>query len=241
MDKEVYQMDLSWEEEFDAKLPAIYQETVDEFIDRIIINIKRIISKMKHDGKQIKRFLITEARRISLPKKLKQIRADLEKQKDDKKTTVEMIDYNRFVRYYKGQASKINAALDKLSNLDRYKSREAFKKDVEIAEDLIDDFDAELKSIENTPKKYYITDAIDFVDSEILGDSKVYASFIGVCDRLEAASISIERYLKDSRAYSTEYLEHHHVNFISRLLNKFTSALSKHLSKLIAILVFKFN
>lgn len=234
-------MELSWEEEFDAKLPDVYLETVDEFIERIIIEIKRIITKMKHDGQQIKRFLVTEARRISLPNKLKKIRADLEKQKNAKKTTVEMIDYDRFVRYYKSQGNKINMVLQKLSNLDRYKTREAFQRDVDEADALIEDFDSELRSIEENPKTYPILDAIDFVEAEILGDSKVYTSFIGVCDRLEAASIATERYLKDSRTYTTTFLKHHHVGFISRTLNKFTRALSKHLSKLITILVFKFN
>lgn len=217
------------------------QESVYQTIENLLIKIKLMISKMKEFAANLKKDLQTQVKSMQLSSRLKKLRKELAEKESQGVQTVSLIDYNKFNKFYHDYSYVLTDTLKKLSDYRRYNNRAKFLKDVETLNKDIEVFNEELKKIEQNPKKIPMKKAIDFVESELDGSSKVWKTYIGVIDNLTKIENALERYKKDARSVSNDYLETQHVNVIVRCMGKIQKVMQNHLSKFIGLVVFRFH
>lgn len=227
-------------DELDEKIDILYQESVYTAIENILIEIKKIISKMKEIAANIKKSIIIQARRAELPFKLKKMKKNLELQKG-KVVTVDMIDYNKFITYYNKNSTTILKKLNKLSDYRRFKNADAFLDKVHDIDSDIDEFENELSRIEKNLIKVNLSDAIQFIENEITGDGKVMKTYLSVCDQLMEFINKLERYKRDARVMTNFYLEDKHMNAVKRVTDKYSKKMSKHITRFVTLTVFKYS
>lgn len=232
--------------ELDRKISNLYnkdevfEEGVMELVDKIIIKIKLILSKMKEDWQNIKKEVKLIANRASLNGKLKQMKAQLNSAQAQNKKTIKMINYNKFLQYYNRHVNTIAKKISRLSDYRKFKTAGAFLAESHDLEKAVMDMDKELVEIENNPIDVPLKDAIDFVENEALGESKIIAQYMGCEAKLETFVNKYERCLRDARAASNWYMDQQHAGVFQRGLSSCSKIMSKHCSKFIALTVFKF-
>ena len=226
--------------EYATSLSVNYvEESVYQTIEKILIKIKLTISKMREFAKSFKKDIETQIKALKLPFRLRQIKKNLEKSESNGESFITMLDYEKFNDYYIKKAHKLMSDLKKLSNIKRYSNGDDFKKDVDKFDSDIEKFKNEMKKIESNPIKIPIKKAINFIDDEISGRSKVWKTYIGIIDEFDHIEIQLERFQRDQKIVSDTYLMSQHVGAIGRCMQKAQRAFQNFASKIITACIIK--
>lgn len=226
------------------------ESSFSDSVERVIIKIKQFIASTINALKDAKSKLLTTARLAALRTKLQLMKVQFKQAQKDGAKYVEMVDYERFVSYYTKYANEIIVAFrvsisdlqklqvkdyrTKFDNQNRYLKR---AKDIDI---IVTEFSKELESILSKKKKIRTDKAIQFVEKEISGESKILKQSIGICNEMDSIMNRAEHIVKDSKASGDAYLQNQHMNIIHRGVHRFLRMINNAFSKFVRTVVFFF-
>lgn len=188
----------------------------------------------KQTTTKIKNFI----RENTIDIKLRKLRKDLEKNKNNGAKYVECIDLIKYKRTYLVMVDELWYFTNKFAK-GNYKSVKQLDRDMELFEKLYNKYEDQLDEIENYPIRIPIKKAIDFVSKEIDGKSDVIETINNCANRIEELEVLADN-IQLKRDNLGKDVIPKHVNFIRKMCNKITSIIRKKVSKFISVVVFLF-
>lgn len=212
---------------------AVFTETSIYDIGKAISEyIQKVINDLKAFAKHIKSDIISLARRRETFTKLKQLKKELQEQKDLGKTQVLIFDYEKYAKEYN---KMVMSSVKELSSLlrKRYTSKGDIENEMYKFERKMEERENDLDIILNTKVTKNINDAITYVEENLNGTISIEKTLLDAIHEMDRLKTESERIFKNIRLSEENEIRSTYTGCIRRSVTRLSRSFTESFKKFV--------